>query len=154
MEVVKYGYVYGVRSMIPVVVGGSEHWKDMSGCFVKFETTVDVNGRPQVVPAGDSDANLAGWVDISEYTSGTDGLDEWMMDISFLSVYRIGVDVGTLGLDDVGDFCDLKITSYIQGIQANAGIEGTLIIVQRESSSVALVRMNPTKMTGLAAAAD
>ena len=154
MGLIKYGFVYGTRCLIPVVVGGSELWKDLGGCFVKFELTVDVNGRPQVVPAGNGDTVLAGWLNVSEYTSGTDGLDEMTMDVSSLSIYRIPVSDGTLELDDVGDYCDLKISSYIQGIQAGNGAEGTLIIVKRESATVALVRMNPSKITGAAAADD
>jgi len=151
---IKYGFVYGTRCLIPVVVGGSELWKDLGGCFVKFELTVDVNGRPQVVPAGDGDTVLAGWLNVSEYTSGTDGLDEMTMDVSSLSVYRMPVDSGTLALADVGDYCDLGISSYVQGLNVAEGAEGTVIIVKRESASVALVRMNPSKITGAAAAGD
>lgn len=154
MGLIKYGFAYGTRCLIPVVVGGSELWKDLGGCFVKFELTVDVNGRPQVVPAGDGDTILAGWLDVSEYTSGTDGLDEMMMDVSSLSVYRMPVSSGTLALADVGDYCDLAIDTYVQGIQAGSGVEGTVIIVKRESASVALVRMNPSKITGAAEADD
>jgi len=152
--IIKYGYVYGVRCQIPVVLGGSEVFKDLGGCFTKFELTVDVNGRPQVVPAGNGDTVLAGWVDVSEYTSGTDGLDEAMLDVSSLSVYRMPVSSGTLALADVGDYCDLAISSYIQGLNVAEGAVGRVIIVKRESASVALVRMNPSKITGAAAADD
>lgn len=154
MGIIKYGFVYGTRCLIPVVLGGSEVFKDLGGFFAKFELTVDVNGRPQVVPAGDSDTVLAGWLEVAEYTSGTDGLDEAMLDVSSLSIFRIPVSNGTFELDDVGDHCDLRISNDIQGIQAGNGAEGTLIIVKRESSSVALVRMNPSKITGAAAAGD
>lgn len=156
MGYVKYGYVFGVRSMIPVVIGDSEEWKDLSGCFAAFEETVDTLGRTQIVPAATSASLLAGWVDLSEYTSGaTAGMDEAMMDISPLSIYRVPVSSGTLGLGDVGDYCDLVRdgSSYIQGINAASGTQGVLIIVQRESASIALVRMNPSKMTGIEAAA-
>ena len=158
MGIIKYGFVYGVRCQIPVVIGDSEVFKDLGGCFVKFETTVDVNGRPQVVPAGDGDTVLAGWLDVSEYTSSaTAGQDEALLDVSPLSIYRIGVSSGTLALDDVGDYCDLAIGGTLaanyQGIQADAGVEGTIIVVKRESATVALVRLNPSKITGMAAIA-
>jgi hypothetical protein len=154
MGTIKYGFVYGTRCQIPVVLGGSEVFKDLSGCFTKFELTVDTEGRPQVVPAGNGDSILAGWIDVAEYTSGTDGLDEAMLDVSSLSVYRMPVGAGTLALADVGDYCDLVVASNIQGLNVAEGAEGTLIIVKRESASVALVRMNPSKITGAAAADD
>ena len=97
---------------------------------------------------------LAGWLEASEYTSGTDGLDEAMLDVSSLSIYRMPIDSGTFALADVGDYCDLAISSNIQGLNVSEGVEGTLIIVKKESASVALVRMNPSKITGAAAAGD
>lgn len=153
LPVVQYGFVYGTRCLVPVVVGDSETFEDLSGKFVKWETSVDTEGDGQVVPAGDADTVLAGWLEVSEYTSGaTAGLDRWQVDVSPLSIYRIGI-TGTLAIGDVGDCCDLVISGTTQTANVDEGAEGTIIIVKRESASIALVRMNPSKITGAAAAA-
>ena len=154
MGTIKYGFVYGVRCQIPVVIGDSEVFKDLGSCFVKGETSVDTEGRTQVVVADTTDA-LAGWLDVSEYTSSsTAAQDEALLDVSPLSIYRVPVIAGTLALADVFDYCDLKVTSSIQGIDAGSSSGGHLIIVKMESSTVALVRLNPSKLTGMAGAAD
>ena len=153
MGTIKYGFVYGVRCQIPVAIGNSVVFEDLGGKFVKLETTVDVDGKMQVVMADTTDA-IGGWLDVAEYTSSsTAGQDTALLDVSPLSIYRMPVTAGTFALADVGDICDLYIDTATQGINAGAGGGGYLIIVKMESSTVALVRMNPSKITGLAAAA-
>lgn len=152
MGTIKYGFVYGVRCQIPVAIGNSVVFKDLGGKFVGLETTVDVDGRMQVVMA-DTTGAIAGWLDVSESTSSsTAAQDIALLDVSPLSIYRMPVTAGTLALADVGDKCDLYIDTSVQGIDASQGGGGYLIIVKRESATVALVRMNPSKITGLAAA--
>jgi hypothetical protein len=154
MGTIKYGFVYGVRCQIPVAIGDSVVFKDLGGNFVKYETTVDVEGRMQVVMC-DTTAAIAGWLDVAESTSSsTAAQDIALLDVSPLSIYRVPVTAGTLSTADVGDYCDLYIDTNVQGIDASGGAGGYLIIVKRESSTVALVRMNPSKITGITAAAD
>lgn len=147
MSEIKYGYVRGPRCLIPACIGASEVFKDLGGRFTKFDGNANGDGIPRVSVAGDGDAELAGWLEGGDFTaSSTEGQDTGQLDVSCLSIYRLPVNTGTLAVTDVGKTCDISVASNIQGLQADVSTEDTVMIVKRESATVALVRMNPSKI--------
>jgi len=145
MSIVKYGYLYGPRCLVPAPIGASEVFKFLGGAFVKTD------GAGFLDIAGSGDTELIGWVDAGEFTAAsTDGITELEVDISCDSVYRMPCDA-IPALTDKWNTCDLIVASNIQKVDIGESTEDVIQIVGMFIGTTAAlsyvdVRMNPSKM--------
>jgi len=93
----------------------------------------------------DGSTSIFGSLEFPVLTSAPDTGTIYNCNISLASTYRIPVDSGTYVVGMVGDYCDIAISSYIQGAQLDASIENTLIIVggDADDNNYVDVMMNP-----------
>ncbi|MBD3352827.1 MAG: hypothetical protein GF364_15175 [Candidatus Lokiarchaeota archaeon] len=75
--------------------------------------------------------------------------------IDLTAVYRIPVNSGTYAAGMIGDYCDISVSSNIQGAQLDASTENTLIVVggDADNNQYVDVMINPA-VWGTGAGAD
>lgn len=132
----KYGQIYGGCVAVPVAMAASQVISAASGKFVYMNAgaaTLNVDGS----------ASIFGFLEAHAHTPATGAYLNAVIDLS--AVFRIPVNSGTYVIGMQGDYCDISVSSNIQGAQLDASTENTLIIVDGDldNNYWVDVRMNP-----------
>lgn len=149
----KYGYRYGLRCLIPAFpILTDEGFVHQGGHFVKMQAgSPSTKTTRYLMLAGDGDAELVGWLDVSEEVAASGAVAT--LDISANSVYRLPISTGVYNIKCRMKTCDLKIDATDkQGVQLNASGEDTVIVVDGDNTAGWVdVKLNPKKLGALAA---
>jgi hypothetical protein len=137
-EDLKYGWRDGGRVAVPVAIAATQLVYPQSGAFVYMDAgaaTFNVDGS----------TTIFGHLDFPKSTSAPAVGTEFNCVIDLTAVFRIPVNSGTYVVSMQGDYCDISISSYIQGAQLDASVEDTLIVVGGSGAVYVDVMMNPAK---------
>ncbi len=145
----KYGRVNEKSAgaeVVPVTMAGSQVVKAKSGRFVFMNAgaaTLNIDGS----------ASIYGVLNTHEHTPTVGDIIGCDTDLN--GIWRIPINSGTFAEGMKGDYCDISISSNIQGAQLDASVENTLIIVDGDAvnNNWVDVRMNPA-LWGTATGAD
>jgi hypothetical protein len=135
-EELLYGWRHGGKVSVPVAIAATQLVYAQSGKFVYMNAgaaTFNVDGSTTIF------GSLEFPVLTSAPTTGT----VYNCIIDLTAVFRIPVNSGTYVAGMQGDYCDISISSYIQGAQLDASVENTLIIVGGSGAVYVDVMMNP-----------
>lgn len=137
---VKYGYVYGPRSMVEVPLAASQTFTDNGGKFVEVKN--GTAGYATIV--GDGGNYIDGWAETGAYTSDATAGQDWVnMDTSCNSVYYMPANT-TVTQSMVGTLCDITVTSNVQSAAVDASTDDLLYIVDVDITNQAVyVKINP-----------
>lgn len=142
-EELKYGWRHGGKVSMPVPMAASQVISAQSGKFVFMNAgaaTLNIDGS----------TTIFGHLEAHAHTPATGAELNCIMDLT--AIFRIPVNSGTFVVGMLGDYCDISVSSSIQGAQLAASTEDTLIIVGGSAAVYADVMMNPAKWgTGLGA---
>ncbi len=140
----RYGWVGGGKSGQPVKVYASEPILAPGSRFVEMST-----GAGYASFLDDQDAvEIFGSLECPYKTfSATSGLDGAFLCITDITaVYKVPVETGTFAITDIGDTCDVGLSSAnLQGAYLQASTVEQLIVLQGDiqNNEWCLVRMNP-----------
>ena len=116
----KYGWRKGGKLAVEVAMVASQVVSAQSGRFVFMvagAATLNVDGSTTIYGSLESHA----------HTPATGALLNCIIDLT--AVFRIPVNSGTFAIGMIGDWCDISISSNIQGAQLDASVENTLMVV-------------------------
>lgn len=135
-EDLKYGWRHGGRVSVPVAMAASQAIGAQSGRFVYMSAgaaTLCVDGS----------TTIFGFLDTYAHTPTVGDIEDCIIDLT--AVFRIPVNAGTYAVGMIGDYCDISVSSSVQGAQLNASTENLLIIVGGDAVDNAYVdvMMNP-----------
>lgn len=140
----RYGWVGGGKTGIPVQMYASEQVAGPGGKFVNMNAT----GYAEYLDDGD-DEEIFGSAEVAYGTqSATQGITDVVNCIFDLSaMYKIPVlsGDGTYAITDIGDTCDIGVTSYVQGAHLQASADEHLIVLSGDlvNNNWVIVRLNP-----------
>lgn len=141
----KYGYIAGGKTAVPVPMAASQTIIPQSGKFVYM------NGGAATL-CTDANAYIFGHLEagIGDNASSRDTTaGEYLNCIIDLSaVYRIPVNSGTYVVGMIGDKCDISISGNTQGAQLDASAENLLIVVggDADDNNYVDVMVNPNAL--------
>ncbi len=144
-EDLKYGHIHGGKVAVPVAMVASQTASAQSGRFVFMvagAATLNVDGS----------TTIFGSLETHAHAMATSEIVSCIIDLT--AVFRIPVNSGTYAIGMVGDWCDISISSNIQGAQLDASAENTLMVVGGDATNNYFVdvMMNPNVWgTGLGA---
>ena len=144
-KALKYDWIKGGEVSVPVAMAAAQVISARSGKFVYMNAgaaTLNVDGT----------TSIFGFLESHAHTPTVGDYLNCIIDLT--AVFRIPVNAGTYVVGMIGDYCDISISSNIQGAQLNASTEDTLIIVggDADNNYYVDVMMNPAKWgTGLGA---
>jgi hypothetical protein len=132
----KYDWIAGGKITVPVPMAASQVISAQSGKFVFMNAgaaTLNVDGS----------ASIFGFLEAYAHTPSTGAYLNCIIDLS--AIFRIPVNSGTFAVGMIGDYCDISVSSNIQGAQLDASAENTLIVVGGDlvNNYYVDVRMNP-----------
>ena len=138
----RYGWVGGGKAAIPVGMYASERVDAPGSRFVEMTT-----GAGYASYLDDTDAvEIFGSVESPYGThSTTSGNDVFNCIVDITAMYKVPVDSGTFAITDIGDTCDVGVTSYVQGAYLQAATYDNLIILAGDlaNNNWVIVRLNP-----------
>lgn len=140
----KYGWIHGGKLSVPVTDAGSQVITAASGKFVYMNAGAATLNT-------DATSTIFGFLEAEAQTTASSG-EVFNCIIDLTAVFRIPILSGTYAIGMVGDYCDINITSNVQGAQLDASSEDTLIVVGGDADNNVWVdvKMNPAKWgTGL-----
>ena len=147
-EQLKYGWIMGGKSAVPVAIAASQTVMAASGRFVYMNDGAATLNE-------DGSTSIFGFLEYQGSTTAvtTGTIINCIIDLN--AIFRIPINSGTYAVGMVGDYCDISISSNIQGAQLDASVENTLIIVNgdADNNNWVDVRMNPA-VWGTALGAD
>lgn len=134
----KYGHVNGGKLSVPVAIAASQTLKSSSGRFVYMDDGAATLNE-------DGSAQIFGHLEAGDESPSTGDIYNCVIDLN--AIFRIPVNAGTYVVGMVGDYCDISISSDIQGAQLNAHAEGTLVVVggDADDNNWVEVVMRPSK---------
>lgn len=142
----KYGWISGGKSSVPVPMLASQVMKAQSGRFINITTA----GYGEVFDDSDT-AEIFGFAEgPEETTSTTNGGTVYNVIVDLTAVFRIPVvDTGSAGeyaITMFGDTCDIGVLADVQGAELVAStVTGQLLIVGGDSTYYVDVMINPAK---------
>lgn len=126
----KYGWIRGGTTSVPLPMGASEVISAQSGRFV----TVDSSGYGEI--SGAASTTIFGSVELGAQTlSATEGATTANCIIDPTAVFRIPVNSGTYAITMVGKTCDLSVSSNIQGAALDASDRDIVLIVGGDATN-------------------
>jgi hypothetical protein len=146
----KYGWVTGGKSGVYMQGGmyGSERADAPGSMFVNVRT----DGYCEFLDDQDT-AECFGFAELAYGTgaaaySTTSGTIKGNVIIDTDAVFKIPVDTGTFTIADIGDTCDIGVTSYVQGayLQSSTGEQIIILAGDLDNNAWVLVRLNPADM--------
>jgi len=135
-EQLKYGWISGGKASTEVAIAATQLVYAQSGAFVYMN-----NGAATFNV--DASTTIFGHLEFPNVTSAPTTGTVYKCIIDLTAIFRIPVNSGTYVIGMMGDYCDISISSYIQGAQLDASTENTLIIVGGNSTVYVDVMMNP-----------
>jgi len=139
----KYGWVAGGKAGVHLQGGmlASERADAPGSMFINL----DASGYGEFLDDQDT-AECFGHAELPFGTvSTTSGKTKCNVIIDLSAVYKIPVDTGTYAITDIGDTCDVGVTSYVQGAYLQASTAEQLIILAGDliNNTWVLVMLNP-----------
>ena len=138
----RYGWIGGGKAAVPVRMYASERADAPGSRFVNMNAT----GYAEYLDDGD-DEEIFGSAEVAYGTqSSTQASTDVVNCIADLSaIYKVPVDTGTYAITDIGDTCDVGVTSYVQGAYLQASNDEHLIILGGDltNNNWVFVRLNP-----------
>jgi len=140
----RYGWVGGGKAAIPVQMYASEQVTAPGGKFVNMNAT----GYAEYLDDGD-DEEVFGSAEVDYGTqSTTQSLTDvvnCIVDISAIYKIPILTGDGTYAITDIGDTCDIGVTSYVQGAHLQTGVDEHFIVLAGDlaNNKWCIVRLNP-----------
>lgn len=140
----RYGWVSGGKAAVPVHMYASEQVAAPGGKFVNMNGT----GYAEYLDDGDNEEIFGS----AEVDYGTQSATQSLADrvnciVDVTAVYKIPVLTGdgTFAITDIGDTCDIGVTSYVQGAHLQVSNDEHLIVLagDLENNNWVLVRLNP-----------
>lgn len=137
----RYGHVYGGKAGIPVQMGASEVKGAKGSSFVNMDAT----GYAEYLDDGDSEEIFGSVEAPVGTTSATEGATRYNCIVDITAIYKVPVDTGTYAITDIGDTCDVGVTSNVQGAYLQSSSNEQLIILGGDlvNNNWVLVRLNP-----------
>lgn len=121
----KYGWLKGGKTSVPVEMLASQVMKAQSGRFINITSA----GYGEVFDDQDT-AECFGFAEAPEETSSaTSGNTVYNVIVDLTAIFRIPIDTGTYVLGMFGDTCDIGVTSDVQGAYLTGSTSDTVIIV-------------------------
>jgi len=137
----RYGWVSGGKASVPVAMYASERVDAPGSRFVEMTT-----GAGYASYLDDADTvEIFGSVEAPYEThSATSGQDNFACIVDLSAIYKVPIDTGTYTIADMGDTCDVGVTSFVQGAVLQSSASEQLIILGGDNTGGwVLVRMNP-----------
>jgi len=139
-EMLRYGRINekaAGANVVPVPMEASQVITAASGRFVFMNSS----GQAELVD--DNSASIFGFLQTHAHTP-TDG-DKIGCDIDLTGIWRVPAITGTYVAAMLGDYCDLDISSDIQGVDLTASTNAHVIIVGGDATNNKFVdvMMNP-----------
>lgn len=151
MKQLKYGWIAGGKTAVPVPMASSQTIVDQSGKFVHMN-----DGAATL--CADAKAYIFGHLEVgTEDGSITPSSGDYLnciIDVS--AVFRIPVNSGTYVVGMIGDKADLSIDTNVQGAQLDASAENLVIVVggDADDNNFVDVMMNPNALASQQGGAD
>ncbi len=139
----RYGWVAGGKAAVPVAMLASERVDAPGSRFVEVKSG---SGYAAYLDDGD-DNEIFGSVESPYGTnSSTSGQDIYSCIVDPSAIYKVPVNSGTYTIADMGDTCDVGVTSFVQGATLQTSNDEHLIILGGDAidgTNWVLVRTNP-----------
>lgn len=140
----RYGWIGGGKYGVPVEMYASERVDAPGSRFVNMNAT----GYAEYLDDGDDEeifGSVEGPYGTINATQSKAGKQNCIVDIS--AIYKIPVLTGdgTFAITDIGDTCDIGVTSYVQGAHLQVSNDEHLIILggDVDDNEWVIVRLNP-----------
>lgn len=140
----RYGWVGGGKAGVPVQMYASEQVAAPGGKFVNMNAT----GYAEYLDDGDDEEIFGS----AEVAYGTQSATQAICDVvnciwDITAMYKIPVlsGDGTYAITDIGDTCDIGVTSYVQGAHLQVSNDEHLIVLAGDlvNNNWVIVRLNP-----------
>ena len=138
----RYGWIAGGKSAVPVTMYASEQVAAPGSKFVNMNAT----GYAEYLDDQDAEEIFGS----AEVAYGTQSSTQALCDVvncivDITAIYKVPVDTGTYAITDIGDTCDVGVSSYVQGAYLQASTQEQLIILHGDlaNNNWVYVRMNP-----------
>tara|TARA_Y100000310_G_scaffold313126_1_gene361113 strand:+ start:271 stop:732 length:462 start_codon:yes stop_codon:yes gene_type:complete len=137
----RYGWIGGGKYGVPVGMAASEVLPALSSAFVNM----NASGYAEYLDDQDSEEIFGGVEAPAETTNATAGNTVYNCIVDITAIYKVPVDTGTYAITDIGDTCDVGVTSTVQGAYLQASTQEQLIILNGDltNNTWVIVRMNP-----------
>ena len=141
----RYGWIGGGKYAVPVQMLASQAVVAPGGRFVEMVTG---SGYATYLDDGDDDAIFGS----SEGPYGTQSSTQSATDVvncivDITAIYKIPIlsGDGTFAITDIGDTCDIGVTSSVQGAHLQASNDEHFIVLGGDlvNNNWAIVRLNP-----------
>lgn len=143
-EQLRYGWIGGGKTSVPVKMYASERVDAPGGKFVNMNAT----GYAEYLDDGDGEEIFGS----AEVAYGSQSATQVLTDkvaciIDLSAVYKLPILTGdgTYAITDIGDTCDIGVTSYVQGALLQSSGDELFIILNgdADNNEWCIVRLNP-----------
>jgi len=138
----RYGWIGGGKYGVPVEMYASERVDAPGSRFVNMNAT----GYAEYLDDQDAEeifGSVEGPYGTINATQAKAGKQNCIVDIT--AIYKVPVDTGTFAITDIGDTCDVGVTSNVQGAYLGASTQEQLIILSGDldNNEWVIIRLNP-----------